>query len=278
MVRRRFSEEPRSALAIWAGRIAWFSLLVTALSIIIVRSELLEIQPAMATFGAALLFALVAILLALASFIGIWRQGLRGLGSAVLAIAIGLALLAYPAYLGYRAYRLPAINDITTDVADPPRFDATARFRPRRSIDYPGKRFADLQRTAYPDIEPLQLSASPQAAFEAALAVTNKRKWRVVDARAPAPPRMEGSIEAVARTPIMGFRDDVVIRIRRISGGARIDVRSASRYGMHDFGTNATRVRALTEDIDDLVSAMPADKRAPEPDKPGPRRGPAPKR
>ncbi|HZP76459.1 MAG TPA: DUF1499 domain-containing protein [Pseudolabrys sp.] len=280
MARRRFGDEARSALAVWAGRLAWFSLVVAALSVIIVRSALLEIQPALATFGAALLFAFFAILLALLSFIGIWRQGLKGLGSALLAIGIGLALLAYPAYLGYRAYRLPAINDITTDFNDPPRFTVTASMRPR-GASYPGKQAADKQRAAYPDIEPLQLSVSAQAAFEAAITVITKRKWLVVDARAPTPQRREGTIEAVARTPIMGFRDDVSIRIRPISGGCRVDVRSASRYGIHDFGANASRVRALTEDIDDTVSSMPADKRAPpEPEKPAPgqRRQPQPRR
>jgi len=270
MARRRFNDEPRSMLAVWSGRIAWFSLAVAGLSVIIVRSALLEIQPALATFAAALIFAALAIVLALLSFIGIWRHGLRGLGSALLGIVIGIGLLAYPSFLGYRAYKLPAIHDVTTDPADPPRFDVTARLRPRGTLDYPGKAVADKQRAAYPEIEPLQLSVSPQAAYEAAVAVATKRKWRVVDARPPTPPRMEGSVEAVARTPIMGFRDDVVIRIRRISGGARVDVRSASRYGIHDFGANAARIRALTEDIDDAVSAMPLDKRAPEPEKPTP--------
>ena len=70
-----------------------------------------------------------------------------------------------------------------------------------------------------------------------------KRKWRVVDARAPLAGRRDGRIEAVARTAIMGFRDDVVIRIRPDPDGARIDIRSTSRYGRHDFGTNAARVR-----------------------------------
>jgi uncharacterized protein (DUF1499 family) len=282
MAQRRFSDEPRSALAIWAGRIAWFALLVVALSIIIVRGALLEIQPALATFAAGLAFALIAILLALLSFIGIWQHGLRGLGSAILAIFIGLALLAYPSYLGYRAYKLPAIHDITTDFNDPPRFTVTAPMRPGGTLDYGGKAVADKQRAGYPDIEPLQLSVAPQVAFEAAVSVATKRKWRVVDARPPTPLRREGTIEAVARTPIMGFRDDVVIRVRPISGGTRVDVRSASRYGNHDFGANAARVRALTEDIDDTVSSLPADKRTPpEPEKPAPapaQKRPAPRR
>ena len=51
----------------------------------------------------------------------------------------------------------------------------------------------------------------------------------------------------------MGFRDDVALRVRPDGDGARIDVRSASRYGRHDFGTNAARIRSLLEDIDDRL-------------------------
>ena len=51
----------------------------------------------------------------------------------------------------------------------------------------------------------------------------------------------------------MGFRDDVVVRVSAAGAGARIDVRSASRYGTHDFGANARRVVALLSDIDDAM-------------------------
>jgi hypothetical protein len=57
----------------------------------------------------------------------------------------------------------------------------------------------------------------------------------------------------VARTLIMGFRDDVVVRVRGGEDGSRIDVRSSSRYGSFDFGSNAARVRSLINDIDDAV-------------------------
>ena len=43
----------------------------------------------------------------------------------------------------------------------------------------------------------------------------------------------------------MGFRDDVVVRVRAEPDGARIDARSSSRYGTFDFGTNAARIRRL---------------------------------
>jgi uncharacterized protein (DUF1499 family) len=112
-----------------------------------------------------------------------------------------------------------------------------------------------LQRAAYPDIEPLLLNVTPQEAYNSALAVITRRKWRIVDVRPPQPGRRDGLIEAVARTPIMGFRDDVVIRIRPAQEGARVDVRSASRYGRGDLGANASRVRALIEDIDDVAGS-----------------------
>ena len=120
---------------------------------------------------------------------------------AMTALLIGVAILAYPAYLGAKAYRLPAIYDITTDPIDPPRFEAIARLRPRDAnpIVYAGLRAAELQKAAYPKIEPLIVSVTPQIAYEAAVAVMTKRKWRIVDARAPQAGRRDGRIEAVAR-------------------------------------------------------------------------------
>jgi uncharacterized protein (DUF1499 family) len=265
MARRpTFGDEPKSQLAAWSGRFALFALAVAALSIVIVRSGLLEIVPALATFAAALVFAGLAVLLSLLAFIVIWRQGLSGLGSAVLGLFLGLLLLAYPGYLGYRANKLPAIHDITTDPGNPPRFEALLRQRPPGSNDYPGVAVARAQNAAYPEIAPLQLAAPAKVAYDVALALVTKRKWLMAAARAPEL-RRDGVIEATARTPIMGFRDDVVIRVSAAGAGARVDIRSASRYGLHDFGANAARVRALLEEIDDAVGSAPEPR--PEPEK-----------
>ena len=256
MARRYVHSEPTSRLAIWARRMAGFAFAASFLAVIIVRSGLLEIQPALATFGGALVIAVVALLLALAAFVVIWLEGLAGMGAALAAMLMSLALLAYPAYLGLKAYRLPWIYDITTDPIDPPRYEALARVRPRDAnpIAYAGLYAAEQQRTAYPDIGPLGVGATPQAAYDAALAVVTKRKWRIVEARAPQAGRRDGRIEAVARTAIMGFRDDVVVRMRADGDGTRIDVRSSSRYGTFDFGANASRIRSLLDDIEDAVA------------------------
>jgi len=278
MARRSFHGEATSRIAIWSSRLGLFAFVVAALSIIIVRSALLEIVPALATFAAALVFAALAILLAFAGFVVIWRKGVLGLGRALLGLFLGVALLAYPGYLGIRAVRLPPISDITTDLVNPPRFDVLARLRPRDRVDYPGAAAAALQRAAYPDIAPLDLDVPVRVAYDAALALITKRKWTIGDARAPGPGRREGVIEAVTRTPIMGFRDDVVIRFVPLGQGTRIDMRSASRVGTHDLGANASRIRSMFEDIDDFVSAAPEPRSAPEKKTPQPKKGQPDKR
>jgi hypothetical protein len=287
MRRRTFTEEETSQLALWARRIAFFSLAATFIAIIVVRSGALDIVPALSTLAGALVLACVAILLALGAGVSIWRDGVAGGRQAVTALFIGFALIAYPLYLGVKARNLPAIYDITTDPIDPPQFDAIARLRPRDAnpVTYAGLYTAEQQHNAYSDIEPDDTNSTPQEAYDAAMKVIAKRKWRVVDAKPPALPGLparnvaapaaarDGIIEAVARTPILGFRDDVVVRIRATADGARIDVRSASRYGRNDLGSNAARVRNLIDDID-TVLAMPQPQKKQAPSSPQPAREP----
>jgi uncharacterized protein (DUF1499 family) len=273
MPRRRIAEEPMSKTAVWARRLALFALVASILSIIIVRAGLLELKPALTTFAGALAFAGLAVALAFAAFVVIWREGTDGLASALLALFIGSALLAYPAYLTYQAYKLPPITDVATDPDDPPRFETIARLRPRDAnpIAYPGRAAAQLQRVAYPDVEPLIVTTTPQQTYDTALAVITKRRWFIVDARAPQAGRREGRIEAVSRTPIMGFREDVVVRVRADGEGARLDVRSSSRYGPHDLGGNAARITSLITEIDEILGTQAEKKPTPKrPNQPKP--------
>jgi len=280
MARLRIADQPVSRLAVWARRVGGFAVAVLLLAIIIVRGGILEIIPSLGAVGGAFILALIAVLLALAAFVVIWREGTQGLGSALLALFIGLALLSYPAYLALQAYRLPPITDVTTDPDDPPRFEVISRLRPRDAnpIAYPGGETAERQRAAYPDVEPLVVTSTPQQAYDTALAIMTKRHWRVLDARPPQGTRREGRIEAVALTFIMGFRDDVVVRVRNDGEGARVDVRSASRYGPHDLGGNAARITRFLEEVDESLGeqaerrARAAPKRPAQPAKPPPKR------
>ncbi len=280
MPRRRLITEPMSRLAIWSRRLAVFSLIVALLAVLIVRSGLLELRPALATFGGALILAVVAILLALAALVVIWREGVRGLGAALTGMVLALALLAYPGYLGTKIYRLPWLNDITTDPIDPPRFVTLARVRPRSAnpVNYAGLYAAEQQRAAYPNVGPIVSDVSPQVAYESALDLAKKRRWLVVDQRPPQGTSRDGHIEAVARTAIMGFRDDIVIRVRANEDGSRIDMRSGSRYGTHDLGTNASRIQAFNEDLEEELDAKTPEPAAAPAEPPPPARRPSRKR
>src|SRR5258708_40246759 len=65
----------------------------------------------------------------------------------------------------------------------------------------------------------------------------------------PLPPRRIGGMEAVARRPIMGFREDVSTRVTADGEDSRVDIRSSSRYFESDLGSNATRISKLIDDI-----------------------------
>src|SRR3978361_785441 len=228
-------------------------------------------KPALATFFGALPGAALSILLGLAAFAAIWQNGSRGMSRILVAMALDIAILAYPAYLALQYRKLPAIHDITTDPIDPPRFDALARLRTGDGANtavYAGLYSAEQQRAAYPDIEPVDLDVPVQRAYDVTLELVNKRKWRVVDARAPQPPRREGRIEAVARTPIMGFREDVAIRVTPDGDGSRVDIRSSSRYFESDLGSNASRVTKLIDDINNAAEKTPGPKKPVAPVKP----------
>ena len=272
---RRFSapyqSEPVSSLATWSRNLAMFSVIAVIVSIMIVRFGFLEMKPALMTFFGGLAIAGLSILFGLAGFAAIWQNGSRGMSRVLLALVIDAVVLAYPAYLGLQYRKLPKIHDITTDPIDPPRFEALARLRTGEGVNpavYAGLYSAEQQRIAYPDIETVELEVPPQRAYEVTLALVTKRKWLVIDERPPQLPRRIGRIEAVARTPIMGFREDISIRITPDGEESRVDIRSSSRYFESDLGSNAARVTKLMEDINSAVdNAKPAQKKPQAPAK-----------
>ena len=164
-----------------------------------------------------------------------------GIWLAVAAIVIGTATAAVPWHLNQLRGKYPSINDITTDMTDPPQFVAAIPLRAAEAGNtaaYGGAATADRQRKAYPDIVPLILPIPPAEAFAKARAEAERMGW-TIDASDPA----GGRIEAYDRSRWFGFADDIAIRVTPADGKSRIDIRSASRHGRGDFGVNATRIR-----------------------------------
>jgi len=60
----------------------------------------------------------------------------------------------------------------------------------------------------------------------------------------------ERYIEAVAQSFLLGFKSDVAVRIIEEEDGTLVDVRSNSRWGPHDLGSNAKRITSFMADLD----------------------------
>lgn len=181
-----------------------------------------------------------------------------GLGKAALALVIPIIALGYAGYVRSEAASIPPIHDIVSDADAPllfsdrvmalraavpganaveadPRVPDDDRFGPAA-----GQSARALQRSAYPEIQPILVAQAPAEAFETALAAARAQGWSV-DATDP----QNGRIEASVRSFWYGFVDDVVVQVAAAEGGSRIDVRSTSRVGVSDLGANAKRVRAF---------------------------------
>lgn len=176
------------------------------------------------------------------------------------ALAIPVAALGVLGSVRANAQALPPIHDISTDPdrapvfssavmalrgadANPvlPPMDTHTEFDRERLSPFSGRAIGDLQREAYPQIQPLILTGvTPADAFARARAAIAAEGWTIVTDDAAA-----GRLEATATSFWFGFSDDVVVMVTGDGAGARVDARSVSRVGRSDLGANAARLEAL---------------------------------
>ncbi|MDP4025578.1 DUF1499 domain-containing protein [Methylobacterium sp. NEAU 140] len=259
MRRRLLVEEPVTRAGPLARRLAVFSLLTTLIALIVVRDPRADTGAALTALTAGLGVALLAVLAASFACVRVWQEGARGLGAALAGLFLAVVVLAYPAYAGLRALRLPAVSDISTDVDNPPAFSRSRAAFAARAGRYPpdpGTAARDSQRAAYPQIAPLTLDIGADEAFELARQAAIKRRWQIVEAIRPGGRMGQGRIDAVARGLVLNLPDDVTVRVRPRADGARIDVRSAARLPGRDFGANADRIRSYLDDVANLALAV----------------------
>lgn len=245
-------EEPYSDSALWSRRLALFALavIVTGLAL----SHLgLDPSAVLAVLGSAIMLACLAILCAGAAAIAIWRTGRKGIGLLLTGGFIATILLSYPLYLAYQAVRLPALSDVSTDVDDPPEFSLSRHALMMRKGFVPTTASAaerEKQIAAYPDVEPIILDLDGEDAYQTVLHAITARHWKLVEAHPPGGGRFGiGHVDAIDHSRVLGFANDITIRIRPLAGQTRIDVRSVSRVGRHDFGSNARRIMTFADEL-----------------------------
>jgi uncharacterized protein (DUF1499 family) len=182
---------------------------------------------------------------ALLSLAGVYlsarQRFLRGVILSLAAMATGIVVFAVPLKWKLTAQQVPPIHDISTDTDKPPQFVAILPLRkdaPNSAV-YEGTVVALKQRSAYPDIRTVIVPLPAAETFARAEEAARSMGWQIVAAEAG-----EGRIEATDTTFWFGFTDDIVIRITPADYRSLVDIRSVSRVGRSDAGTNAKRIRA----------------------------------
>ncbi len=144
--------------------------------------------------------------------------------------------------------KLPVIHDITTDTKNPPKFmeNIHGRGSESNSLQYAGEKIAAQQQSAYPNVQPIITETNAEKSYIRVLRLVKRNSWEIVDANPS-----KGTLEAVATTFWFGFKDDVSIRVMPEGSGARVDIRSVSRVGKSDVGTNAKRIEQFAKQFRD---------------------------
>ncbi len=259
------ADQPPSFLAMWTSRIALFAAAAAVVTAGLHRLSLVQTPVALTIAYLLVAGATLSLAMALIAGLDVWVTGRQGAARVFCGAIVALGLLAVPAGVWAMSLRHPAINDVTTDFAEPPEFtEAKDERGPETNpLNYPGDQFADLQRQNYPDLKSLVIPRTPDEAYELVLQAIRKMKLK---ATLEVPPEDEddspGFIELSEHTQILGLVDDVIIRVLGDDKNSRIDVRSASRYGSNDFGRNAEHVRLILKEVASRFEAS-----VPDPDK-----------
>ena len=232
----------QSKTARWGLRVAVLALVVLALSIIALRYELLAFRLPLLGIAVAGAVGLVALILSLVGLFATLTGRKSGTLVAVLGVVIAVVAMLPLSTSFIKGRSVPPIHDITTDLANPPQFVAVV---PLRVGVNPINRkepanLAELQAKAYPTLVPQQFNVPAGVVYDAARDVARDMGWNIVAATPET-----GLIEATATTGLLRFKDDVVIRVVENGAGATLDIRSVSRVGMSDLGTNAKRIETF---------------------------------
>lgn len=248
----------QSISAKWSVRFAFLSAILFVLSSLGHRFERIETPEFLWLLAIVAGLALLALLLSLKGFTSVWRRGDRGFPSAFWGAVIALLVLTPFATTLYQALALPTIYDVSTDVTDPPELFAAGQRTERMNPLVNDEDSRGLQSSAYPQVTGRRYEGSPDRILTAVNTVIANNGWTIISQRGEPGEDEEILLEVVARTWLMGFTSDVVIRLADEGETTYVDMRSVSRYGIHDLGENADRITAFMTALDaEVQGAQP---------------------
>lgn len=251
--------ERRSRSALWSRRTAVFSAVLFVMGALVHRSALIDTISLFWILGTVGLLATLGLGLSLAGLWRIWREGGVGSRDALVGGLVAVAVLTPFAVDGYRFFAYPPLYDIATDPVDPPRFAflQASRTPQMNEIGPIGDEAAATQQERYPEITGRRYDLGADRIVAIVRQLMGGRGWAVIhapDAARDEPIASEITLEAVAYSPLLAIPGDVAVRILDEQGTTYVDMRSASRFGLHDFGENARRIASFLSDLDTETS------------------------
>ncbi|MEL6784387.1 MAG: DUF1499 domain-containing protein [Pseudomonadota bacterium] len=324
----RLVEQSRetSRAAQWCQRLAVFAIPYLAIVVLGHRFGAIDTQSTFWLLGLGVLILLVALMTGVRGLYELWTYGNQGGIRSARGIALSLILLLPFIWFGAKAFTLPPLYDVSTDLEDPPEFDTA--LDDRASATNPIEPFndvtRDLQLIHYPQIAARRYPLGVARVFRTVVLTIREQNWTVLTAnteQGQAPIDEEGSglvakpttdgngvplrpatparrpiqispaaededipafdaiqvsptgrsggddeeenenaeeryVEAVATTLIFGFESDVVVRLVEEEDGTLVDMRSTSRFGPHDLGSNAARIVSFMQELDTVLQGL----------------------
>ncbi|MEX0344933.1 MAG: DUF1499 domain-containing protein [Rhizobiaceae bacterium] len=240
----------------WADWLARFDLLLFVIAGLSHRYGMITTPDFFWLLGLIGCLAALALLLAIAAFRRLWLDGDRGGKLATRALLVVILIIVPFILSGWQALRLPALNDVATDLDDPPQYSVLARSRRgmMNRIDAYTIAEAEAQIAAFPSVTGRRYGAAPDTVLAAVNAIVIARGWEIAAQSEITGETGETTLEVVSRSLIFGFENDIAIRITDEGETTYVDARSSSRYGSHDLGANARYITSFLDGLDDEVA------------------------
>ena len=184
-----------------------------------------------------LLFGIIG--LAITSLMPSRRAGRpRAIAGVILSLMVLIPIVSIIAT--HKQY--PPINDITTDMKNPPEFTHAQEMPANRGreMKYDATKYESAQEgaAAYKELAPLKLEGTPDDVFKKVEIIAGEiPDWQITYNNSD-----KHTIEGIATSALFHFKDDFVIEVRDAGSGASlVEMRSKSRDGKGDLGVNFHR-------------------------------------
>lgn len=274
-----YHERRISNATVWSRRLAIFSAVVFLTAGIGHRIGYLTTPDLFPVLAVVAAIAVLALLFAVRALFLFWHYGGKGGGALLFAILTALLVLTPFGVTVYRGVTLPMLNDVSTDTDDPPELAIAASLRTagmnRIEPFTPERR--KLQEDNYPAATGRRYEAPIGQVADVVKEVLDGRRWAIVGPAEFSPDATEITIEAQAGSFLLGLPADIAIRLIDEGTSTYVDMRSASRYGPHDFGDNDARVESFLAELDIEIAYLtvitpvePAEPAPPKPAEPAP--------